>query len=116
MPQSAVKPRAPRVRRSPPGDHIRKDQRNVFATMAVFAGIGSWVPLVIVLAFPLTFVCATLALVTALRSDARKGLSAAWVGVVLATAALFVHLLVVAIGFFAGWAVGEIPALFMSGS
>ena len=116
MTQSAVKPQTPPLRRRPPGDHIRKDKRNVFATMAVFAGIGSWVPLVIVLAFPLTFVCATLALVTALRSDSRKGLSAAWVGVVLATAALLTHILVVAIGFLAGWAVGEIPALFVSGS
>lgn len=116
MAESIAKATVPRARRRPPGDHIRKDKRNVFATMAVFAGIGSWVPLVIVLAFPLTFVCATLALVTALRSDARKGLSAAWIGVLLATAALLVHLLIVAIGFFAGWAVGEIPALFMSGS
>lgn len=73
-------------------DHMRKDRRNVFATMAVFAGISSWVPLVIVLAFPLTLVCALLALVTALHKDQRRGLKAAGVGVFLAVTALAAHL------------------------
>lgn len=79
-------------------DHLRRDKRNVFATMAVFAGIASWVPLVIVLAFPLTLVCAVLALVTAVRKDQRRGLKAAWVGVVLAVSALALHLAVTLAG------------------
>lgn len=93
-----------RRRAHPPADNLRKDGRNLFATMAVFAGIASWVPLVIVLALPLTYICATLAVITAVRSDARKGLKAAWVGVVLATVALLVHLAIVSVGFIFGWA------------
>lgn len=102
----------PRRRIHPPADNIRKDGRNVFATMAVFAGISAWVPLVIVLAFPLTYLCAALALITALRSDSRKGLKAAWVGVILATVALAVHLTIAAIGFLAGWMGSSIKSLF----
>lgn len=86
-PPTAHRPRTPRV-----ADHMARDQRNVFATMAVFGGIASWVPLVIVLAFPLTYLCALLAVITAVRKDRRRGLKAAWVGVILATAALFVHI------------------------
>lgn len=86
-----------------PADHIRRDERNVFATMAVFGGISSWVPLVIVLALPLTYVAAVLALIVAIRRDSRKGLSAALVGVALGTAALAVHLAVAAVGGAVGW-------------
>ncbi len=76
-----------------PADNMRKDQRNVFATMAVFAGISSWVPLVIVVAFPLTLMCALLALATSKRAHQKNGLKAAGVGVALATAALLAHIL-----------------------
>lgn len=101
----------PKSRLHPPADNIRKDGRNLFATMAVFAGIASWVPLVIVLAFPLTFLCAGLAIVTSIRRDSRKGLKAAWIGVVLATTAMIVHLSIVAIGFMIGWAGASLRSL-----
>lgn len=96
-------PSPARRRAHPPADNLRKDGRNLFATMAVFAGIASWVPLVIVMALPLTYLCASLALATSIRRDSRKGLKAAWVGVVLATTALIVHLAIAGIGFVVGW-------------
>lgn len=79
-------------------DNLRKDGRNVFATMAVFCGIASWVPLVIVMAFPLTFVCALLALITARMKAQRNGLGAAAIGIALAIAALALQLSVAALG------------------
>lgn len=97
----AVRPAPSAIKR--PADNIRRDERNVFATMAVFGGITSWVPLVIVLALPLTYISAILALIFALRKDSRKGLSAALVGVTLGTAALGVHLAVAAVGGAVGW-------------
>lgn len=94
-------------------DHLRKDERNVFATMAVFAGIASWVPLVIVLAFPLTLLCAALALLTAIRKDRRRGLKAAWVGVVLAVSALALHLAVTFAGLMLAYLIPGIRNLMM---
>lgn len=88
----------PMTRQHAPADNIQKDGRNVFATMAVFAGIASWVPLVIVMALPLTYISALLAVVTAVRKDARHGLKAAWIGVVLGTTALVVHVSIAALG------------------
>ena len=65
--------------------------------MAVFSGIASWVPLVIVVAFPLTIVCALLALLTAPLRGHRRGLSAAGIGVLLALAALVLHVSIAAL-------------------
>ena len=86
------------LRQGGPADNIARDGRNVFATMAVFAGISSWVPLVIVVALPLTYAAALLALLTGVMRNRRRGLKAAWVGVVLATAAAVVHVLFAGIG------------------
>ena len=85
-----------------PRDNMNRDNRNVFATMALFAGIASWVPLVIVVAFPLTIVAALVAVVTATRGSQRRGLNAAGVGVLLALSAAVVHLSVAGLGAFIG--------------
>lgn len=97
-------------------DHMQRDQRNVFATMAVFAGIASWVPLVIVLAFPLTYLCALLALITAVRKDRRRGLKAAWVGVILATVALVIHVSFTVAGLMLSYIVPALRNLMLLGS
>ncbi len=83
-------------------DNLSRDRRNVFATMALFAGIVSWVPLVIVVAFPLTIVSALAALLTATRRSQRRGLNAAGVGVLLAISAAAVHLSVAGLGALVG--------------
>lgn len=84
-------------------DNLRKDKRNVFAVMALFSGIASWVPLVIVMALPVTVVCWVLALVTAGRADSHRGVSAAWIGLALAGAALVLHMLVASLGGLVWW-------------
>lgn len=109
MSATSVKPTTNSVAHA---DNIRKDGRNVFATMAVFAGIASWVPLVIVLALPLTYLSALLAVITAVRRDARRGLKAAWVGVVLGTIALIVHISIAALGGVVGLAGDLLSRLF----
>lgn len=84
-------------------DNLRKDKRNVFAVMAVFSGIASWVPLVIVMAFPLTIVCWLLALLTAPKAETRNGINAAWIGLFLALGALVLHMSIAALGGIVGF-------------
>lgn len=111
-PPPYIPPTAGRRRPARIADHMQRDQRNVFATMAVFGGIASWVPLVIVLAFPLTFLCAFLALVTSIRKDQRHGLKAAWIGVVLASVALAIHVSATVAGLMVSYLVPAVRNLF----
>lgn len=91
-------------RRGPPrSDNIRRENRNVFAVMTLFAGICSWVPLVIVVAFPLALASALLSLVTVWRHRSRRGFSATIFGLILAVTAVCVHLAVAGLGGIIGW-------------
>ncbi len=58
--------------------------KNLPAFVALFCGVASWVPLIIVITGPLTFLFAGLAVVNARRRDDRTQLSLAWWGIVLA--------------------------------
>lgn len=84
-------------------DGIRGERRNVFAVMTLFAGICSWVPLVIVVAFPLAVFSAVLSVATVWRKESRRGFNATVFGLVLACSALFTHLAVASLGGIVGW-------------
>jgi hypothetical protein len=84
-------------------DNIRKEDRNIFAVMALFGGICSWVPLVIVVAFPLTLVAAVLSVFTVWRRQSRRGFGAMMFGLILAITALATHLAVASLGGVVGW-------------
>lgn len=83
---------------SRPSDNIERENRNVFAVMTLFAGICSWVPLVIVVAFPLTIVAALLSLFTVWRRKSRRGFGATVFGLSLSFTAVVTHLLVASLG------------------
>lgn len=81
-----------------PSDNILRENRNIFAVMTLFAGICSWVPLVIVVAFPLTILAAILSLFTVWRKKSRRGFGATIFGLSLSFTAVATHLLVASLG------------------
>ncbi|MFT4703882.1 MAG: hypothetical protein ACI81R_001577 [Bradymonadia bacterium] len=78
---------------TPPGGASRRKKRprNHAAMLALFCGISSWVPLIIVITGPLTFLFALIALVLSVRSGHREQLNMAGAGVILALCALAIQ-------------------------
>ncbi len=71
----------------------RRNQRyrgtgNVFSFLALMCGIASWVPLIVVITFPLTFAFFALAHLVARSGKVPGRLNGAWTGAALALMAL----------------------------
>lgn len=76
---------------------------NPFAFLALMCGITSWVPLIIVITFPLTLVFFVAAHVFAWRRGLPRRLNAAWTGLVLAALSLAVQGALTGIAGIPGW-------------
>lgn len=83
-----------RRRRAPP-NRMQEERRNVLALLALFCGIASWVPWIVVITAPLAWGFAIAAHVTALRRNQRRGLQLAWLGALLAALGVLLHLAIV---------------------
>lgn len=86
-----------------PADSITRDGRNIFGVMTLFAGICSWVPFVVVVAFPLAATFALLSVGYALRTGRFVGLNATGVGLVMAILGLSLQIAVAALCAAFGW-------------
>ena len=81
-------------------------ERNNIALIALMCGIISWVPLVALLAAPLTLVFAVWALFRARTTKYRRGTSAAFYGVALAAISVAIQFAVISTGSIVGAALG----------
>jgi hypothetical protein len=73
-------------------DRVRQESRNQWAFLSLFMGVCAWVPLVILMAAPLSLGFAAIAFATSKRQGSTRGLGGAVYGVVLTCIAIVLHL------------------------
>ena len=90
---SAVHPAAARKSDDPRGiqDRVKQEQRNMWAFLSLFMGVCAWVPLLILLAAPLSLGFAVIAFATSRRQHHTRGVAAAGYGVFLTLFAIVLH-------------------------
>ena len=90
---TAIRPAHARRSDDPRGiqDRVKQEQRNMWAFLSLFMGVCAWVPLLILLAAPLSLGFAVLAFVTARRQNHSRGIAAAGYGVFLTLFAIVLH-------------------------
>lgn len=98
-PRPAQAPSRPTGARSGTSQH-----KNLPAFVALFCGVASWVPLIIVITGPLTFLFAGLAVVVARRrGEGRNQLRLAWWGILLTVGSVLLQFALAALAGGIGW-------------
>ncbi len=95
-------PRAAGSSTPQPTDRTRRERRNHFAFLSLFMGICAWVPLMILVCGPLSFLFAGLAWMTSQKGRDR-GLGAAWAGMFLTVIAALLHTSFALLASLIGW-------------